>query len=230
MSRVFLCEEWYNNCMIRFFMVFLLLCPPPVAQAYEVSLQSVDVPYDVVTLAGEPENQQTILGELNNAPEMYEVKSDVDFTLTVEIRAVPGELSRPQFSGIIVRQKDTLGVEEVARMKAIDASWARVIDGTTGLAYQSGPFFSEKVKAGTYHIEVSTPDNSGKYMLVVGNKDESTGYFATLRTIDLVYDFYGLSTMQMFHSPYIHYPIGIVVLMLLITATWYWNRRRNRYA
>lgn len=199
-------------------------------QAYEVSQETVTVPYEVVTLTGDPEHKQTILGELDNTPEMFEVKSDSDFTLTVEIRAVPGELSRPQFSGIIVRQKETLGVEEVARMKAIDASWARVIDGTTGLAYQSGPFFSEKVKAGTYHIEVSTPDNSGKYMLVVGNKDESTGYVDTLHQIGLVYDFYGLGTVQMFHSPYIHYPLGIVVLIALIGATWYWQRRRNTHA
>ena len=207
-----------------------LLCVTPTAFAYEVSLQTVDVPYEVISLAGDPEHQQLILGELTNAPEMYEVKSDSDFTLTVEIRAVPGVLARPQFSGIIVRQKEQLGVEEVARMKAIDSSWTRVIDSPTGLAYQSGPFWSGKVKAGTYHIEVSTPDNVGKYMLMVGNRDESAGYVATLHTIGLVYDFYGLSTFQMFHSPYIHYPIGIVIVLLLIAFTWYWSRRPNRHA
>jgi hypothetical protein len=114
-------------------------------------------------------------------------------------------------------------------MKASDATWAPVTDSPTGLVYQSGPFFSEKVKAGTYHIEVSTPNNTGKYILVIGNTPDTTGYFDTLRAIGVVYGFYGLDTLQMFHSPYIHYPVGIVVLLVLIVGTWYWNRRRVTY-
>ena len=200
-------------------------------EAYEVSLETVPVPYEVVTLSGGSAHEQTILGELADAPEMYEVTSDSEFTLTVEIRAVPGALATPQFSGIIVRQKEQLGVKEVARMKATDASWLSVIDGTTGLVYQSGPFFSERVPAGTYHIEVSTPDNSGKYILVVGNNDEKAGYWATLGAIGAVYDFYGISHLHMFRSPYVHYPLGIALLVLLIAATWYWQRHRTkRYA
>ena len=198
--------------------------------AYDVSLQTIDVPYDVVPLTGDPEHTERILGELNNAPEMYEVKSDTDFTLTVEIRAVPGELAVPEFSGIIVRQKEQLGVEEVARMKAKDASWTQVVDGTTGLVYQSGPYWSEKVKAGTYHIEVSTPDNAGKYILVIGNKEESMGYFDTLRAIGAVYDFYGLGMFSMVRSPYVYYPLGSVVVVALLIGTWFWPRRRNNHA
>jgi hypothetical protein len=218
--------------MYRFLCVIalVLLSVASVARAYDVSVETVPEQYEVIQLSGDPEHKQTILGELSNAPEMYEVKSDHDFTLTVEIRAVPGDLARPQFSGIIVRQKEQLGVEEVARMKAIDAAWTSISDGTTGLVYQAGPFFSEKVKAGTYHIEVSTPDNSGKYMLVVGNTDESAGYIDTLHAIGVVYDFYGLGTFAMYHSPYIYYPVGIVVVILLIIGTWYWQRRNRIHA
>ena len=115
-------------------------------------------------------------------------------------------------------------------MKAEDASWTPVGDSVTGLIYQSGPFFSEKVPAGTYRIEVSTPINTGKYLLIVGNTPVDAGYFATVAAIRVVYDFYGLGTLSMFHSPYIHYPVGIVVVLLLIAGTWYLQRRKNRYA
>lgn len=193
-------------------------------------LRSIDCfaqPYDVVTITGNPEERQTVLGELDNAPEMYEIKSDTDFTLTAEIRAVPGSVAQPQFSGIIVRQKEVLGVEEVARLKATDATWAPVRDSVTGLVYQSGPFWSEKVKAGTYHVEVSTPNNTGKYLLVIGDKDdEAAGYFDTIHAIGMVYDFYGYGAFHMLLSAYIYYPIGIVLVCLLLIATWYWSRHR----
>ena len=203
-----------------------LVMPTSLVWGYEVSVETVDTPYEVVVLGGDPERKHTILGELNNSPEMYEITSDAVFTLTVEIRAVPNAGSVPQFSGIIIRQKEQLGVEEVARLTAAEASWSVVSDGTTGLRYQSGPFFSQEVPAGTYRIEVSTPDNSGKYLLVVGDTENKTGYVATLGAIGMVYDFYGLGSLSMFSSPYIHYPVGILVLLLLILGTWYWQHRR----
>lgn len=217
--------------MFRFFLMVvvlsLVLVRTHAANAFTVSQPDFAAPYDVVTITGDPELQQILLGELDNAPEMYEIKSDTDFTLTAEIRSVPGSGEEPHFSGIIVRQKEVLGVEEVARMKAADASWAPVRDKTTGLVYQSGPFFSEKVKAGTYHIEVSTPDNAGKYLLLTGNKDDGAGYFNTLQAIKQLYDFYGYGSFNMLLSAYVYYPIGIVLVISLMIATWLWSRRRS---
>ncbi len=197
------------------------------AQAFTVSQPDFAAEYDVVTISGEPEQQQILLGELDNAPEMYEIKSDADFTLTAEIRAVPGDIVQPQLSGIIVRQKEVLGVEEVARLKADDASWTPARDKTSGLVYLSGPFWSGKLKAGTYHIEVSTPNNAGKYMLVIGSKDDGMGYFDTLHAIGLLYDFYGYGSFHMLLSAYVYYPIGIVLVVGLIIATWFLSRRRS---
>jgi len=216
-----------NLCLSALFVCGLLAAP---ALAYEVSQPTFAQQYDVVSLDGDPELERTLLGELDNAPEMYEIISDHDFVLTAEIRAVPGSATVPDFTGIIVRQKEGLGVEEVARMAASDASWAPVGDSPTGLVYQSGPFFSEKVPAGTYRIEVSTPLNTGKYMLVLGNTPVENGYFATLAAIHMVYEFYGLGTLSMFHSPYVHYPVGCLVIICLIAGTWYYERRRKHHA
>jgi hypothetical protein len=199
----------------------------PTAHAFTVSEPTFVTPYQVITISGEPEQQQIFLGELDNAPEMYEIKSKTDFTLTAEIRSIPGETAKPDFSGIIVRQKEVLGVEEVARMKATDSAWTPVRDKVTGLVYQSGPFFSQKVKAGTYHIEVSTPNNAGKYMLVVGDKDDGSGYIDTLHAIGLVYDFYGYGLFHILLSAYVYYPIGIVLVLALSLATWFSVRRRT---
>ncbi len=202
----------------------------PTVWAYEVSLPGAVLPYEVMVQEGSPEREHLILGTLNGDPVMYEITSDVQFTLTVEIRAVPGGEAQPQFSGIIVRQNEELGVAEVARLRATETNWPPVRDKVTGLTYQAGPFWSESEHAGTYRIEVSTPTNQGAYMLQLGTVPERVGYRATVRSIATVYDFYGVSKFRMFNSPYIHYPVGIVVVLGLILATWYLQRRHPKTA
>lgn len=198
--------------------------------AYQVLTQTVDVPYEVVTISGDPTIQQSILGELDGSPEMFEIVSETPFVLTAEIRAVPGTVATPDFGGIIIRQKEIRGVEEVARLKAADAGWTVIVDPSTGLRYQAGPFYSEAVPAGMYRIEVSTPENIGKYILVIGDGKNTQGYFASLAAVAEMYRFYGVSKMWMFSSPYVHYPIGILVLAGLIVGTWYFHKRKMAHA
>jgi hypothetical protein len=199
--------------------------------AYQATTEPVLTQYEVVTVSGDPKIEQSILGELSGSPEMFEIVSDVEFPLTVEIRAVPNKNgTTPDFSGIIIRQKEKRGVEEVARLKAADAGWNVQTEGATGLRYLAGPFYSEVVPAGTYRIEVSTPENVGKYILVIGTEPEKRGYLANLKTIALTYQFYGLSKIRMFSSPFVHYPIGCFILIGLIGYTWYWQRTRKIHA
>ena len=200
----------------------------PLVRAYEVSVPDALLPYEVMVQEGSPEREHLILGTLNGDPVMYEITSDVQFTLTVEIKALPGGKAQPQFSGIIVRQNEDLGVAEVARQRATETNWPPVRDKVTGLTYQAGPFWSESVPAGTYRIEVSTPTNQGAYMLQLGTVPERVGYRSTVRSIAMVYDFYEVSKLRMFNSPYIHYPVGIIVVLGLILATWYWQRRQPK--
>ncbi len=201
----------------------------PVASAYQASYESVTVPYEVVTIVGDPNVQQSILGDLSGSPEMFEIVSDVPFVLSAEIRAIGDGALLPDFSGIVIRQKELRGVEEVSRLLATDADWSLITEPATGLPYRAGPFYSEEVPAGTYRIEVSTPENIGKYILVIGSSKSSVGYFASFASVKAVYAFYNRSSFSMFSSPYVHYPIGILLLLVLLVGTWVWQRRRQRY-
>jgi hypothetical protein len=201
------------------------------AHAFDAVLQTVPTQYEVITIEN-PETEQLILGELQDAPEMYEVVSENPFTLTFEIRAVPDTDASlpPQLGGIIIKQKEIRGVEEIARLNATDSEWTVVTDKATGLKYQAGGYYSESVEPGTYRIEISSPNNQGKYMLLVGNNPDENGYFASLADIKMMYQFYELSTLRMFSSPYVHYPLGIIVLLGLIVGTWYWQRNQKHHA
>ena len=200
------------------------------AGAYTAVFEPVDTPYEVITITDDPMIERSILGELEGSPEMFEITSDVEFTLTVEIRAITESGTAPEFAGIVIRQKESRGVEEVARLRATDADWLRVIDSETGLPYFAGPFWSQSVPAGTYRIEVSTPENTGKYILVVGSQDDTKGYLESIRNVSEAYEFYDASTLRMFNSPYIHYPLGIILLIFLLGGTWWWLRSRIIHA
>jgi hypothetical protein len=184
----------------------------------------------VVTIGDDPMTERAILGELEGSPEMFEITSDIDFTLTVELRSISDTSLLPELGAIIIRQKEPRGVEEVARLRSTDVDWVQVIDAKTGLPYRAGPLWSEPMTAGTYRIEVSSPENTGKYQLVVGSNPDTNGYFENLRNVARTYEFYGVSSLRMFNSPYIHYPFGIVVLLLLILGTYWWQRKKNRNA
>jgi hypothetical protein len=199
--------------------------------AFEAVLETVPTQYEVITIQN-PETEQLILGELDDAPEMFEIVSETPFTLTAEIRAVPDNSSgaQPLFNGILIRQKEIRGVEEIARLNAVESTWTVVTDTATGLKYHAGPYFSEQVEAGTYRIEISSPNNQGKYMLLVGTNTDENGFMASLSDVKTVYQFYGLSTVRMFSSPYVHYPVGILLLIGLIAGTWYWQRTQKHHA
>ncbi|MBY0538125.1 hypothetical protein K2P47_01860 [Patescibacteria group bacterium] len=214
-----------------FALVLPVIFGASVASAFDAVLETVPTQYEVITIQN-PETEQLILGELQDFPEMFEIVSENPFILSMEIRGVPDNSldTAPQLNGIIIKQKEVRGVEEIARLNAIDSTWALVTDKVTGLRYQAGTFFSEEVEAGTYRIEISSPNNQGKYMLLVGTNTDDNGYFASLADTKLVYQFYGLSTLRMFSSPYVHYPLGILVLIGLIGGTWYWQRNQKLHA
>ena len=208
------------------FVVFL-----PITNAFQAFEESVPTQYEVITIQN-AETEQLILGELTDAPEMFEIFSETPFTLTAEIRAIPNTsgATLPQLSGIIIRQKEIRGVEEVARLNASDALWTVVTDPDSGLVYQAGSYFSESVEAGTYRIEVSNPNNQGKYLLMIGNQKDELGYFASLANIKKVYAFYDLSSIRMISSPYVHYPLGILLIVCSLVGTWYYRRLKTNHA
>jgi hypothetical protein len=208
-----------------------IICSSHQASAFDAVIETFPIQYEVVTIQN-PETEQLILGELTDAPEMYEIVSETPFTLTAEIRAIPDSVNglAPQLSGIVIRQKEIRGVEEIARLNAADVPWTVVSDKSTGLKYQAGPYFSTPVDAGTYRIEVSSPNNQGKYMLLVGSQPDNNSYLASLSDIASVYAFYDINTVRMFSSPYVHYPIGILILLLLIAGTFAWQRNKKRHA
>jgi len=215
--------------IVLFTLLLFVWCGVPV-HAYEVLQHTTEVPYDVFLIESKPPTQQLFIGELQDFPEMYKIDSSEPFLLTVQIRALPNDgMSSPKLNGIIVRQKDG-SVEEVVRLNSTDITWGKGRDYLTGLLYLVGETFSQEVSAGVYHIEVSAPQNIGKYILVVGSQPLAVGYFTSLGAVSKMYLFYGTSRIFMLRSPIVYYPVGIIILLGLIGITWRWQHGRKIYA
>lgn len=182
------------------------------------------MPYAPLAINAEIETEQLYLGELRGDPHMYEVtlEEEGEFVLTLVQRSTEAPVP---FSLIVVRDNDNhRGVTEVGRLTGKDIEWSEYYDGAFALSFLRSETVSYTLTPGVYRFEVSTPDNIGKYLLVLGTKPDDTGYFAKLGDIRLVQDFFGASFFRIFISTYVLYPVGVVVLIGLIYATW----RRQR--
>jgi hypothetical protein len=79
-------------------------------------------------------------------------------------------------------------------------------------------------------VEIHTPDNIEKYVLVIGSREErELGYFELLGRIVEVKTFFGKSKVAILQSPIAYIPFLIaLVTILVLMYVWRFRRRRDR--
>jgi len=198
---------------------------PAFALAFSPTITEIDQPYEIVTVDFEPTTPAFYLGELQNYPVMYEVTSEQAFTLSAVLLQPKSGAQPIDFSMIAIRKNDRGGgVSEVARQRFDSAAWTTQKDAQTGLTFWRSPAFSNEVGAGTYRIEISTPKNTGKYLLQFGEGEDSDGYFASLSGVRRTHQFFGFSVVKMLTSSLVYYPLGILFLLFIIERTWRYRK------
>jgi hypothetical protein len=196
---------------------------PTGAQA--VTLSEVENPFDIVALPKTIEVPQTHLGELAGFPIMYEVSLDATSTIQAVLQQqYRGDQYTIPFGLMIVRQSERGSVHEVARFNPATDEWTRIRESDLGLTIQSSVQVNEEVGPGLYRIEVSTPDNHGKYMLALGVGESDTGYFEAVGDVRTIQKFFGYSILKMLTSSLVYYPLGIIFLLFAIQKTWKYRK------
>lgn len=126
-----------------------------------------------VVLIKNPDISQAFYGELRGRTAYYLIDLQ-------EARDLYFQIMAPDLPGI---QKDkTIAVEYVPELgqpatsfASIDpnsAAWQNYYEEYAGDNYFAGPSIRKSGEPGYYIIKVSSPDNTGKYVLVVGEKEE----------------------------------------------------------
>ncbi len=203
-----------------------LLIVPAVASAHVPVIVSQESIKDIDTIE-DPELSQAFYGELTGFPHTFEIRAKEPFTLSLQILQPDIESSIRNISGIAIKD---LGrgkrVEEVTRLHARDALWESEYEPWGGDRYLIGPSFKQELSEGIYRIEIHTPDNLEKYVLVVGSREEMTlGYFELIGRLMEVKEFFGKSKLRIVESPFVYVPL---ILSMLLIGYGVYRKRKKR--
>ena len=134
----------------------VLLASTSFVAAYNPIIAEPSQAYEIIPIEGDPYVQREYLGNLNDFPDMYELTSDVAFTLQVKVRQRANGVA--PFGLIIVRQnEDDGGVTEVVRLNQPLEEWTEVKDSTLGMKFLEGTVLSREVEPGTYRHAAHEP-------------------------------------------------------------------------
>ena len=119
------------------------------------------------TVVRHPEISQAFYAELTGSPQLYRIESPDSFRLYVQLLVpdIPGVTL--DYSADIFTMAPA-GREPVARLDGPAAEWSEFFEPFAGDNYFTGPEIERPAGPGDWFVEVTSPDNAGKYVLVVG--------------------------------------------------------------
>jgi len=162
-----------------------------------------------------PEVSQAFYGELRGSPQFFEIKTDRKISLYVGVLV-------PDLPGIkkdISAQVFSVGGEEIFVLDGLQGEWKVFFEEFAGDNYWQGPDKKMDVNPDTYRIKVYSPDNLGKYVLVVGEKESfpASEMLKTLLTLPkLKKNFFNKSPLTAFFNLIGLYLLIALVIILLI--------------
>ncbi|MFA6566151.1 MAG: hypothetical protein WCT48_05365, partial [Candidatus Paceibacterota bacterium] len=159
-------------------------------------------------------------GEFVGTSTVFTIRESKPFKLYVGV-LVPTGYGAPANVSAEIRKESDL----VANLSATSTEWTRFYEPFGGDDYFQGPEFRADATSGAYTITVSRPENTGKYVLVIG-ETESFTIDETIRTLgvlpSLKSEFFGkpawtayLNRIGLFAGLGI---VGAIIVLLLIQS------------
>jgi len=173
---------------------------------------------DELTIVQNPEVSQAFYGELRGEPALYRIESDKPFSLYIGILVPDIEGIDKDVSAEITLE--TVEEHETILLNSSSIEWIQYYEEFAGDSYYRGPEFQREVDPGIYEIKVFSPDNKGKYVLVVGEKEVFTpeDMINTILTLPkLKQDFFEKSPFTAFFN-LIGLFLFIFLLVILVTG------------
>ena len=190
---------------------------------------------DEVTIIKNPEVSQAFYSELTGESHIYLIESEISFRLYVGILV-------PDIPGIDKDVSVLISKNEERHKNEIDGDlhedfeillngntyeWMPYYEEFAGDDYFYGPALQSsdskrgfhpkgiEVESGEYIIEVFSPDNLGKYVLVVGDKEEFplSEIINAVITIPQLKPYFEKSALEALASPFV---LGFIIIILLI--------------
>lgn len=214
------------SCMKRVTLVMALLLLPLIALAHVPVLPKFSS-YEDAKVIERPTISHAYYAELRGFPHVYTFTLEKSEEVVVELLVPDIKNAKNDVGGIMLRQTGSDLMEEVTRFEPAAAEWNSYFEQFGGDSYRQGPAYRAELPAGEYLIEVNTPANLGKYVLVVGEAEDfsEVGFLTTMGRIYQVKRFFDKPPIAVLQSPFYYLPFGVVVIISLIF--WYWQKRRH---
>lgn len=173
-----------------------------------------------LTLIRNPGVSQAFYGELKGHEADYLIDLSQAQDLYFQILA-PDAPGIGKDKSVEVEYLPEFGAKAVnfIKLDAGSAEWTKYYEEFAGDNYFKGPDIKKPAEAGYYLIKVTSPDNQGKYVLVVGEKEE----FTALETLKAAYiipmlkkDFFEEPVTRWFNGKIGRYAGGGLLALLLL--------------
>lgn len=206
--------------MKRFLLVFVLSSMVSFFIAADVfAHQPRYVRDDQLVIIKNPAVSQAFYGQLRDRPAYYliDLKEARDLYFQILAPALPGVAKDKT---VTVEYAPALG-QPAAGFAKIDpdsAVWKNFYEEYGGDNYLEGPSVKKPGEPGYYFIKVTSPDNAGKYVLVVGEKEEFPALEMAKALITmprLKINFFHKSAWQLFEGKIGKY-FGLGLLIVII--------------
>ncbi len=193
----------------------LLLVAVPVA-ASEMTITEHIAPYAVIPMDDALATDEHLwLGILDGFPHLYEISALATTTLNTQLRQLYQGSTEGSLTLIILRQsEDGTGLSEVFRSTPATQEFHVRKDNARGVTFLESELVKTVLVPGSYRVEVSAPNNTGRYVLVTNPSEAGTaGYFELVREAYAIQKTFGFSVVKLLGASYIYYPLGIVLLL-----------------
>lgn len=203
--------------MFRIFLVLFLF--PTIALA-GFQLAAPQTGLDLITIDDVTE-KQIFYGTLKNIPHTFEftIKEETPFFTRVSIPKRNGDHK----ISLIVIKEERRGVSEVKRRTGQQETWTSYVDPISRIGF----FYSAPIVAnlgpGVYRVEVSSPDNVGKYRLDIGSGQQDLSYLESLKYVSATHRFFGIGLLGALIAPVVCVP-----LVLGGIGLWFLRKRLKR--
>ena len=115
----------------------------------------------------DPEISQAFYARLAGDPQTYHIRSEAPLRLYLNLLVPDIAGGETDYEAAIYRESGGTA-ELLARLEGKSHSWRPFFEPFGGDRYLVGPEYDGQVPAGDYTVVVTSPDNTGKYVLAVG--------------------------------------------------------------
>jgi len=170
-----------------------------------------------ITEIKKPDVSQAFYGNLQGRADIYKLRLDEQQTIYFSLLV-------PDLEGIAtdVSLQITKDGKEVRVLSGEGFNWKKFYEEFAGDHYLQGPEEKITLEKGEYSLEVSSPSNRGKYVLVIGEKEEFplSEIINTIKTLPrLKRDFFEKSAWGAFFNRIGLFVFGPVIIFVLIMAS-----------